>query len=61
VSLLPHGGDVTGISTQGLRYPLVDEPLVVGPARGLSNVRTAANASVRVRAGRLLIVETAPR
>ena len=60
VSLLPHGGDVTGITTRGLRYPLVDEPLVVGPARGLSNVRTAADASVRVRAGRLLIVETAP-
>ena len=60
VSLLPHGGDVTGITTQGLRYPLLDEPLVVGPARGLSNVRIAADASVRVRAGRLLIVETAP-
>ena len=29
----------TGITTEGLRYPLRDEPLVVGPARGLSNVR----------------------
>jgi thiamine pyrophosphokinase len=60
VSLLPHGGDVTGITTHGLRYPLDDEPLVVGPARGLSNVRTAPDARVRVRAGRLLVVETAP-
>ncbi len=59
VSLLPHGGDVTGITTNGLRYPLVDEPLVVGPARGLSNVRTAPDAWTRVRAGRLLVVETA--
>jgi thiamine pyrophosphokinase len=60
VSLLPHGGDVTGITTHGLRYPLLDEPLVVGPARGLSNVRTSPDAWVRVRAGRLLVIETAP-
>jgi thiamine pyrophosphokinase len=57
ITLLPLGGDVTGITTQGLRYPLRDEPLRVGPARGLSNVRTSATASVTVRAGRLLVVE----
>ncbi len=59
VSLLPHGGDVSGITTTGLRYPLRDEPLVVGPARGLSNVRIAPDAGITVRAGRLLVVETA--
>jgi thiamine pyrophosphokinase len=59
VSLLPHGGDVTGITTHGLRYALHDEPLLVGPARGLSNVRTAPDAWVRVRDGRLLVIETA--
>ncbi len=61
VSLFPHGGDVEGITTDGLRYPLRDEPLRVGPARGLSNVRDAPDASVTVRAGRLLVVETAAR
>ena len=40
VSLLPFGGDVAGVTTRGLRYPLRDEALVPGPARGLSNVRT---------------------
>lgn len=59
VSLLPLGGDVTGITTTGLRYPLRDEPLRTGPARGLSNVRLAPDASVDVRNGRLLVVETA--
>jgi thiamine pyrophosphokinase len=59
VSLLPLGGDVAGITTRGLRYPLDDEPLMTGPARGLSNVRTTADASVSVRQGRLLVVETA--
>jgi len=58
VSLLPFGGDVRGVTTDGLRYPLRDEDLPMGPARGLSNVRLAASASVSVRSGRLLIVET---
>jgi thiamine pyrophosphokinase len=58
VSLLPFDGRVDGVATEGLRYPLRDEPLVAGPPRGLSNVRLAETASVRVRTGRLLIVET---
>ena len=60
VSLLPLGGDVSGITTVGLRYPLRDEPLVTGPARGLSNVRVVPAAAVMVRRGRLLVVEAAP-
>ncbi len=60
LSLLPFGGDVEGITTRGLRYPLLDEPLTVGPARGLSNVRVAPDAGVIVRRGRLLVVEVAP-
>lgn len=59
VSLLPFGGDALGITTHGLRYPLGDEPLRTGPARGLSNVRTAPDAWVSVRDGRLLVVESA--
>jgi thiamine pyrophosphokinase len=59
VSLLPFGGDVAGVTTRDLRYPLRDEDLVPGPARGLSNVRTGAAAAVTVRAGRLLILEAA--
>ncbi|HKB27582.1 MAG TPA: thiamine diphosphokinase [Candidatus Limnocylindrales bacterium] len=57
VSLLPVSGDVAGITTEGLEYSLHDEPLVIGPARGLSNVRLGTTASVTVRTGRLLVVE----
>jgi thiamine pyrophosphokinase len=57
VSLLPFAGDAEGITTRGLRYPLRDEPLRSGPARGLSNVRMADDAAVTLRAGRLLVVE----
>jgi thiamine pyrophosphokinase len=59
VSLLPWGARVEGVTTNGLRYPLRDEPLDAGPARGLSNVRERAEASVAVRSGRLLVVESA--
>lgn len=58
VSLLTLGSDVVGVTTDRLAYPLRDEPLPAGPARGLSNVRLAATATVTVRAGRLLVVET---
>jgi thiamine pyrophosphokinase len=61
VSLLPAGAGVVGVSTAGLAYPLRDEPLPPGPARGLSNVRTAAVAAVTVRGGSLLVVETPAR
>lgn len=59
VSLLPFGGDVVGVTTRDLHYPLRDEALVAGPARGLSNVRTGPDAAVTIRGGRLLIVEVA--
>jgi thiamine pyrophosphokinase len=58
VTLLPFAGDATGVTTRGLRYPLRDEPLSTGPARGLSNVRVLADAAVTLREGRLLLVET---
>jgi thiamine pyrophosphokinase len=57
VSLLPLDGDAGGVTTAGFRYPLRDEPLPLGPARGLSNVRDAAEAAVTLRRGRLLVVE----
>jgi thiamine pyrophosphokinase len=58
VSLLPFGGRVDGVTTGGLQFGLHDEPLAAGPARGLSNVRTAQLAWVEARTGRLLIVES---
>ena len=58
VSLLPLGGDADGVTTGGLQFPLRDERLEAGPARGLSNVRLGSTARVEVRHGRLLVVET---
>ena len=58
VSIIPFGADAVGIRTAGLRYPLGDETLVLGSARGLSNVRLAAEASFTLRSGAVLVVET---
>jgi thiamine pyrophosphokinase len=61
VSLLPLGSGVEGVTTRGLAYPLRDEPLPAGRARGLSNVRSDGDASVTVRRGLLLVVESPAR
>jgi thiamine pyrophosphokinase len=58
VSLLPIGADAEGVTTNGLAYPLADEPLVAGRTRGLSNIRERSDAAIVVRRGQLLVVET---
>lgn len=58
VSLIPVSGDVSGITTSGLYYPLDNEMLYFGPARGVSNVMTETCAQVDVRRGTLLCVHT---
>ena len=56
VSLIPWGGDVMGIITEGLMYPLRDEPLLAGPARGISNMMIGQVARVTLRSGALLVI-----
>src|SRR5919202_2728978 len=56
VSLLPMSERVEGIVTENLYYPLRDEPLSLGPARGVSNVMTAAQATITIRSGVLLVM-----
>ncbi len=61
VSLLPLGGDAIGITTAGLEYPLRDETLRFGPARGVSNVMVGTRAQVRLRTGILAVIHTPGR
>jgi thiamine pyrophosphokinase len=58
VTLLPVNGDAEGITTEGLRYPLIGETLRFGRARGLSNEVASLPAKVTVRKGSLLVFET---
>jgi thiamine pyrophosphokinase len=61
VSLIPLGGDAVGVTAEGLRWPLGDEVLRFGPARGISNVLLGRHARVCVREGTLLCVVTRAR
>jgi len=58
LTLLPLAGDAGGVTTAGLRYPLADETLIFGQARGVSNVFEAAVAQVWLRCGLLLVIHT---
>ena len=58
VSLIPQGGAASGISTRGLKYPLREESLSFGPARGISNVMLGDSASLDLQSGMLLLVHT---
>ncbi|NNC80276.1 MAG: thiamine diphosphokinase [Acidimicrobiales bacterium] len=57
VSLLPHGGNVQGVTTDGLRWPLRRETLSPFASRGVSNELTQSHASVSVESGVLLVIQ----
>ena len=59
VSLIPLGGTVIIETTAGLKWPLDNERLVFGPARGVSNVIVATPAAVKIKAGQVLCIHTA--
>lgn len=61
VSLIPLDGDAGGLITEGLQYPLRDEVLHFGPARGISNVMIGPLARVTLGRGLLLLVHTEGR
>ena len=56
VSLVPWGGAVEGVTTEGLRWPLHSETLYPDKTRGISNEMLQAAAEVRIASGLLLIV-----
>lgn len=56
ISLIPLGGAVHIAHTTHLKWPLENEILSFGPARGVSNVLTAAQATVTLQSGQLLCI-----
>ena len=56
VSIIPVGGDVHGVVTDGLEYPLFNESLFFGATRGLSNVLLVERATIHLEQGLLLCV-----
>jgi thiamine pyrophosphokinase len=59
VTLVPVRGDVRGVTTHGLRYPLTGGLLPFGKSLGLSNVVARLPARVSIEEGILLVIEIA--
>ncbi len=57
VSLLAVNGPAVGVTTEGLQFPLSDETLFAGSARGVSNRFVATRAAISVREGVLLAIQ----
>lgn len=56
VSLIPLGGDASGITTEGLKYPLKNEYISFGRTRGISNLLEEPPARINLSDGLLLAV-----
>lgn len=55
VSLFPLSGEVRGVTTKGLKYPLKDEKLKNGERDGTSNETLGDEFSINVREGDLIV------
>ena len=58
VSLVPLGGSALGVTTTGLEYPLMKEPLAFGSTLGVSNTMLGDSASVELEVGVLAVFIT---
>ncbi|HOQ07551.1 MAG TPA: thiamine diphosphokinase [Clostridiales bacterium] len=56
VTLLPFGGDASGVTTHGLYFPLDNAELKVGSSRGVSNRFSEDEAYIEVKDGLLLVI-----
>ena len=61
VSLIPWGRRVSGVTTEGLQWPLQNETLHPYKTRGISNTMNGEKAFISVRSGLLLIVHSRQR
>lgn len=56
LSIIPLKGDLTGIITKGLEYPLNNEALYFGESRGNSNVIISDSCEITVSGGEGLVI-----
>ena len=56
VSLIPWSGEVSGICTEGLHWPLRDETLFPDKTRGISNEMSYETAAISQKSGLLLVI-----
>jgi len=61
LSLIPLCGCASGVTTEGMKYPLHDAELTPGQARGISNLLEGQSAHVKLTEGLLLAIYTPGR
>lgn len=57
ISIIPVTGNLLGITTKGLDYPLNDESLNFGESRGVSNIMVDSKCTITVKSGFGLIIK----
>jgi thiamine pyrophosphokinase len=60
ISLIPLGGDASGVRTHGLRWPLSGDSLREGDTRGVSNEPVSDEVQVSLESGQLLLTRHFP-
>ena len=58
LSLVPVTEKATGITLEGLEYPLDNAVMEMGTALGVSNRFTGTRADIRIKSGRLLVIRS---
>ena len=58
VSFLPFGGEVTGVTLRGFKYPLEHALLTAGNSLGISNEVLSENIEISFETGYLLMIES---
>lgn len=56
VSIVPVFEDVEGITISGFEYPLVEDTLLFGHGRGVSNVLTQDTGTIHIKSGVALVI-----
>ena len=58
LSLLPYSEKVTGVTLKGVKYPLDNYTMGGFNSLGISNEIVDAEASIELKSGRLLVIES---
>ena len=58
LSVIPVSDKITGLTLEGLEYPLTDKTLYMGTALGVSNVFKDALATIRLTSGMVLVTKS---
>lgn len=57
ISIIPIGGNVKGVTLEGLEYPLIDHSIDMGSSLGISNKFKGERAVISVKEGTILVVK----